>query len=289
VEPGEIFLHDISGLPPKTKQLTGNALDDSSPRINHESVVWLQSDAVGNTTIMIYNLATAETTSAPVGFLWQESPQSDGSRTVFAKYDGTDREIFIRNLQLNTSDPITHNGREDRYPCISGDYVAWVGGKGEASEIYLSGQNDLPPVIPVHVDINPGSCENPLNVKSKGVLPVAILGAEDFDVTTIDPESIRLIEDVAPLRWVLKDVGTPLEPFLGKERCCGDCDERGTDGVTDLLLHFDRQAIVATLEGLGEVFDENCTVLELRAGLKEEFGGGGVVGDDIVRILKKGE
>jgi beta propeller repeat protein len=142
VEPGEIFLYDILGLPPKTKQLTYNTLDDSSPRINHESAIWLQSDAAGNTTIMIYNLAADETNTAPEAFVWEDGPQTDGSLMVFTKHDGLDREIFIRNVQLNTCDPITRNSIQDRYPCISGDYVAWVGGEGKAAEIYLSGQGD---------------------------------------------------------------------------------------------------------------------------------------------------
>jgi hypothetical protein len=66
----------------------------------------------------------------------------------------------------------------------------------------------------VFVDIKPGSCPNPFNVKSKGVLPVAILGAEDFDVTMIDPSEILLSRDgieegVPPLRWSYEDVATP--------------------------------------------------------------------------------
>jgi hypothetical protein len=137
----------------------------------------------------------------------------------------------------------------------------------------------------VPVDIKPGSCPNPLNVKSKGVLPVAILGTEDFDVTSIDPESVQLIVDVAPIRSSLADVGTPFEVFLGKEDCYEDCSEKGGDGVTDLVLKFDVQEVVAALEELGEVVDENCTVLELRA---EDFDGEPIVGEDVIRILSKG-
>ncbi|HUW20871.1 MAG TPA: PASTA domain-containing protein, partial [Sedimentisphaerales bacterium] len=39
-----------------------------------------------------------------------------------------------------------------------------------------------PCTIPVNFDIKPGSCPNPLNVGSRGVIPAAVLGAEDFDV-----------------------------------------------------------------------------------------------------------
>jgi hypothetical protein len=49
-----------------------------------------------------------------------------------------------------------------------------------------------PFAIMVGADIKPGSCPNPLNLASRGVLPVAILGTEDFNVNDIDPTSIRL-------------------------------------------------------------------------------------------------
>jgi len=71
----------------------------------------------------------------------------------------------------------------------------------------------------VAIDIKPGSCPNPLNLKSKGKLPVAVLGSEDFDVNDIDPASIRLkygdAEGVAAIRSNLEDVASPVvEPGL---------------------------------------------------------------------------
>jgi len=137
--------------------------------------------------------------------------------------------------------------------------------------------------VPVPVDIKPESCPNPLNVKSKGVLPVAILGTEDFDVTQIDPATIEL-EGVAPLRWDLEDVATPYEPFVGKEDCMEDCIIDGPDGFLDLTLKFDTQEVV---DALGEVFDGECLPLTLTGNLSEEFGGTPIVGEDVVLILKK--
>jgi len=49
-----------------------------------------------------------------------------------------------------------------------------------------------PPIITVALDIKPTSCPNPLNTKSNGVLPVAILGTEDFDVYDVDPVTVTL-------------------------------------------------------------------------------------------------
>ena len=138
--------------------------------------------------------------------------------------------------------------------------------------------------IEVPVDIKPTSCPNPLNVKNNGVLPVAIVGTEDFDVTTVDPASVTLV-GVAPLRWSLEDVVTPFEPFLGKESEF-DCTEEGPDGYLDLTLKFDVQEIV---EALGEVDDGDVIVLLLTGNLREEYSGTPIVGEDVVIILKKGK
>lgn len=95
--------------------------------------------------------------------------------------------------------------------------------------------------LPVSVDIRPGSCPNPLNPKSKGVLPVAILGTAEFDVASIDPQSITL-SGVSPLRWSLEDVASP----ASKEAEC-DCAESYPDGIEDLVLKFSTPDVTGEL------------------------------------------
>ena len=142
--------------------------------------------------------------------------------------------------------------------------------------------------LPVPIDIKPESCPNPLNVKKKGVLPVAILGTEGFDVTRVDPASIRLV-GVAPLRWDWEDVATPFEPYLGKEDCMEDCITDGPDGLLDLTLKFDVQEVVVAL-GLGVVEDGECLVLTLTGNLLPIFGGTSIdFSEDRVLILNKGK
>jgi len=133
------------------------------------------------------------------------------------------------------------------------------------------------PQITVYVDIKPGSCPNPLNVKDKGVLPVAILGTEDFDVSTIDPSTI-VLEGVYPLRWALEDVATP---FDGEE--C-ECTTEGSDGFMDLTLKFNTQEIIGEL---GDVTDGEVRPLYLTGNLMEEFGGTLIEGSDCVIIKAK--
>ncbi|MBL7208953.1 MAG: hypothetical protein ISS52_02520 [Dehalococcoidia bacterium] len=143
---------------------------------------------------------------------------------------------------------------------------------------------EAPLEIEVPVDIKPQSCPNPLNVKSRGMLPVAILGTDNFDVTRVDPGSV-LLDGVSPLRWDLEDVATSFEPFIGKEGC-SDCTEEGPDGYLDLTLKFSTQDVV---DALGDVSDGDCLVLTLIGNLKEEFDGTPIVGEDVVVILKKGK
>jgi uncharacterized repeat protein (TIGR01451 family) len=101
--------------------------------------------------------------------------------------------------------------------------------------------------IMVYFDIKPGSCPNPLNPKSNGVLPAAILGTADFDVRDIDPSSVGLGREgiagtVPRLRWAYEDVATPFDGEL-----C-DCHELEMDGFEDLTLKFDIQEVVTTLD-----------------------------------------
>jgi hypothetical protein len=141
------------------------------------------------------------------------------------------------------------------------------------------------PIIQVPIDIKPGSCPNPVNVKSKGVLPVAVVGTSSFDVTQVDPASV-LLEGVAPLRWAYVDSTSPFEPFLGKQDCQADCDALCPDGSLDFVLNFNRQEIIAAL---GDVADGECVTLDLTGNLKEEFGGTPIMGEDVILILNKGK
>lgn len=140
-------------------------------------------------------------------------------------------------------------------------------------------------IVEVDIDIKPGSCPNPLNTKSKGVLPVAVLGTADFDVTTIDPATIRLTRDgddgVSPLRWSYEDVATPSEGEL-----C-ECHDLNGDGYLDLTLKFSRQEVTDTLDLGGEL--GSTIPLLLTGNLKEEFDGTPIEGSDCVWVLSTSE
>ena len=83
------------------------------------------------------------------------------------------------------------------------------------------------------LDIKPGSDPNSINLKSRGVLPVALLSTDDFDALDVDVETI-LFGD--PL--LLDDGGTGVSPLRSAEK-----DVNG-DGLTDLTLKFSMRDLV---------------------------------------------
>ena len=177
--------------------------------------------------------------------------------------------------------------------------------ESEIQELYE--QCNSPVIQTVAFDIKPGSCPNPLNIgredsefwvyvddelddgesnensdplmkpspaKRRAVLPVAILGAHDFDVSEIDIASIEL-EGIPVLRYSYEDVSTPLAE--GVEEC--DCTDAGGDGFLDLTLKFNKDAVT---EALGEVFVGDVIPLEITG---ELFEGTPISGLDCVVIV----
>jgi len=192
-----------------------------------------------------------------------------------------------------------------------GDSVLYMGTGGEAGAYYGSGTGTgyvysysgsgspalisgplgtgvqclyLPPLITVAVDIKPGSCPNPLNLDSPGSIPVAIVGMDSFDVTMVDPASVKL-EGVAPLRYSYEDVCAAFYPLTGKTNA-RDCTTAGPDGRLDLVFHFDTPAVA---QALGVVADGEVVTVHLTGNLTQEYGGIWIAGEDVMVILDKGK
>jgi hypothetical protein len=79
----------------------------------------------------------------------------------------------------------------------------------------------IPTVIPVVIDIMPVTIPNYINLKSKGVTPVAILTNNIFDATTVDPMSVEFGPNGA------KEIHSK-----------GHIEDADGDGDLDMVLHF---------------------------------------------------
>jgi len=199
--------------------------------------------------------------------LFRNNDLSDGGGTIDTEMDGL-TEVFYATASVNPG--INH------IKLAIADAGDWI----LDSDVFIKGESFvcLPPVIEVPIDIKPGSCPNPVNTKDRGVLPIAILGTADFDVSQVDPVTVKLA-DVPPLRWASEDVSTPYYDPLND---CYSCNTMGADGFMDMTFKFDAQEFIAALGQ--DINDGDCVIVELTGSL---FDGTPIVGHDIIKIIKK--
>jgi hypothetical protein len=102
---------------------------------------------------------------------------------------------------------------------------------------------DFECVVPVVINIKPGSDPNSINPNSMDVVPIAVLSTLageygtpiDFDATTIDPLSVRF----GPRDEVWAETGGAFEAHeQGHLEDSLELDERTQDGDLDMVLHF---------------------------------------------------
>jgi len=125
--------------------------------------------------------------------------------------------------------------------------------------------------LEIEIDIKPGNESNSVNLKSKGVIPVAILTTSDFDATTVDPSTVRFGQ-----------TGTEAAPIHEG----GHIEDVDGDGDSDLLFHFRTQE-TGLQEGDTEAYLTG-EILTVRALTAEATGGGQAIsGCDAVKTSKK--
>ena len=152
-------------------------------------------------------------------------------------------------------------------PVGFGTELAWTSGDQEFYMVfygpgYVPVQLESPESGGIAIDIKPGSDTNVINLKSNGVVPVAVLTTGDIE--PIDPATVRFA-GAAPVHYTLEDVDG--------------------DGDDDLLFHFRTQEL-----DLNEQSVEAMLTAQLMGSLRSQSagqagGGGTVSGKDKVQII----
>jgi DNA-binding beta-propeller fold protein YncE len=107
----------------------------------------------------------------------------------------------------------------------------------------------------VAIDIKPGGSPNSINLKSEGVVPVAILGSQSFNVVDVDVSTVSFA-GALPEKFAYEDVNS--------------------DGLIDLVFHFRTQHLQLTSSST-----EAILIGKLRDGRS-------ITGTDSVRIVPSG-
>jgi hypothetical protein len=105
----------------------------------------------------------------------------------------------------------------------------------------------LPVAVPVGIDIHPGETPNPINLRSQGLVPVAILGSATFNVRTINVGAIFFGPSNA----------TPAHNLMNPLVYEDHLKDGNGDGYTDLVVHF-----VQSLIGLAPGATQACLYAE---------------------------
>ena len=119
-------------------------------------------------------------------------------------------------------------------------------------------------VTAISIDVRPASTQDRIPLNAGGVLPVALLGAEEFDVLLVDATSLAFGPEGGPFTAPIHDLA--LEGVLADH-----LQDVNLDGWTDLVTHY-RVADLAFESG-----DESACMVGTSLGGLELMGCSAVV------------
>jgi len=183
--------------------------------------------------------------------LWDIVVEAEANVTVF----GTD--FSVTNATIDPSGTYFTADKDYSICNLKGKYEGVAGPIDLVFYIYSSYTHvflapPAPEVIEVIIDIRPGSNQNNINLKSKGVVQVAVLTTDSICAEMIDLGTVEFT-GATPRHWSYEDVDD--------------------DGDDDIIFHFRTQ---------GLALDQNSTEATLTAQL---LTGEEVTGTDDVRIV----
>lgn len=181
-------------------------------------------------------------------------------------YENDDEVLFavpdskIVNARLPVSGMYTVGVSSFPRYWMNGGNTYFSGGDTGDYSVTISGVSPMAlSAMQVNIEIKPGSGDEmaPINPKSRGKVPVAILSHEGFDATKVDHKSLRF-------------------GHSGEEDSLHHCAKKGEDvngdGLLDLVCHFNNQ-------------DAGWTVHDLEGHLSGEISGVAFEGHGLLKVV----
>lgn len=173
-----------------------------------------------------------------------------------AGLDSSDRILGLGDVTYPGS--LTYRGLES-----NDSYV--IDGNTIEVDLYSSSWLDqirvlTKPGIAVDIDIKPGSETNSINNNGKGVIPVAIIGSEAFDVSQIDPSTVEL-------------EGMGIKMTGKTNKLLAHIEDVNSDGIDDLMIQ---------IQDVRDTFTADDTDATLTGNL---FDGTPIEGVDFIRLV----
>jgi hypothetical protein len=136
--------------------------------------------------------------------------------------DGTDPPIQEDELRLLHVEGGVFVDRTDSRDAVNN----WICGDVPHLSGFALGKGTAP--LAVDIDIKPGSDPNAVNLGSHGLIPAAILSSDDFDATTVNPETVTLS-------------GAGLAVRGKSDKYMAHAEDVNDDGLLDLVVQVETE------------------------------------------------
>jgi Tol biopolymer transport system component len=283
---GNLEIYSMNADGSGQTRLTSSPATDIAPAWSPDGTkIAFDSDRGGNRDVYTMNSDGSNVVQLTSSATTDSDPNwsPDGTKLAFAGDRNGNLEIYTMNSDGSNVTNLTRNRAYDADPAWAPDgsmitfttnrngsnEIAVMSADGSGQTIISTGPDGFPdwqPIVPsvttILVDVKPGSTRNPINLRSHGLIPVAILTTDTFDATTVDPSTV-----------CFGDADDPEQRDCTEAHSMGHIEDVNGDGRPDLLLHYetsetgidpgDTQACLT-----GETFDgvevEGCDAITTR-------------------------